>query len=177
MEKRIELPLSADVIESLRAGDKVKLCGELLVMRDAAHKRLFDAICSGESLPVDVNGQVVYYMGPSPAREGKVIGSAGPTTSARMDAYTPALLKRGLRGMIGKGKRSPEVIRAMMENGAVYFAAIGGCGALLSKSVTESKVICYGDLGTEAVRRITVCDFPLIVAIDCKGNNLYEKSI
>ena len=140
MEKTITLPLTPEVIEALRAGDRVKLCGEVLVMRDAAHKRLFDALSRGEALPVDVKNQVVYYMGPSPAREGRIIGSAGPTTSTRMDKYTPSLLSLGLCAMIGKGKRSPE------------------------------------DLGTEAVRRITVSDFPLIVAVDCMGNNLYEKN-
>lgn len=176
MEKTITLPLTPEVIETLRAGDRVKLCGDLLVMRDAAHKRLFDALSKGEPLPVDVKNQVVYYMGPSPAREGRIIGSAGPTTSTRMDKYTPSLLSLGLCAMIGKGKRSPEVIRAMIENRAVYFAAIGGCGALLSKCITASEVVCYEDLGTEAVRRITVSDFPLIVAIDCMGNNLYEKN-
>lgn len=176
MEKTITLPLTPEVIKTLRAGDRVKLCGEVLVMRDAAHKRLFDALSRGEALPVDVKNQVVYYMGPSPAREGRIIGSAGPTTSTRMDKYTPSLLSLGLCAMIGKGKRSPEVIRAMIENRAVYFAAIGGCGALLSKCITASEVVCYEDLGTEAVRRITVSDFPLIVAIDCMGNNLYEKN-
>ncbi|MDD6094371.1 MAG: Fe-S-containing hydro-lyase [Clostridia bacterium] len=175
MEKVINLPLTDAVIEELHAGDRILLCGEMLVMRDAAHKRLYDAIKQGDSLPFSVENETVYYMGPSPARQGKVIGSAGPTTSARMDKYTPSLLSLGLKGMVGKGRRSPEVIAAMEENCAVYFAAIGGCGALLSKCITSSEIICYGDLGTEAVRRITVKDFPCIVAIDCKGNNLYEQ--
>lgn len=173
-EKHISLPLTDEVIEDLRAGDKVFLNGEMLVARDAAHKRLYEAIQSGADLPVDINNAVVYYMGPSPARDGRVIGSAGPTTATRMDKYTPTLLNLGLKGMVGKGRRSEDVISAMIKNHAVYFAAVGGCGALLSTCITASEVVCYDDLGTEAIRRITVKDFPLIVAIDCKGNNLYK---
>lgn len=173
-ERHISLPLKDDDIEFLHAGDKVFLSGEMIVARDAAHKRLYEAIQNRQVLPVDINGQTVYYMGPSPAREGRVIGSAGPTTSTRMDKYTPTLLNLGLKAMIGKGRRSPAVIDSMKKNHAVYFAAVGGCGALLSKSITSSEIVCYEDLGTEAVRRITVEDFPCIVAIDCKGNNLYN---
>ncbi len=173
-EKRITLPLTDAVIDTLRAGDKVLLSGEMLVARDAAHKRLFEAIGAGEPLPADVRGETVYYMGPSPAREGRVIGSAGPTTSTRMDTYTPALLSLGLKGMVGKGRRSQEVIAAMTACHAVYFAAVGGCGALLSKAITASRVVAYEDLGTEALRRITVCDFPCIVAVDAHGGNLYR---
>lgn len=172
-EKHISLPISDSDIDGLTAGDKVFLTGEMLVARDAAHKRLYEAIERGGELPVDIRNAAVYYMGPSPAREGRVIGSAGPTTSTRMDRYTPALLALGMKAMIGKGRRSPEVIAAMQEHHAVYFAAVGGCGALLSKCITASEVVCYGDLGTEAIRRITVKDFPCIVAIDCRGGNLY----
>lgn len=174
-EKHISLPITDSDIDNLTAGDKVFLTGEMIVARDAAHKRLYEAIGRGEELPVDVRNAAVYYMGPSPAREGRVIGSAGPTTSTRMDKYTPALLALGMKAMIGKGRRSEEVIAAMKEHHAVYFAAVGGCGALLSKSITASEVVCYDDLGTEAIRRITVCDFPCIVAIDCRGGNLYNR--
>ncbi len=176
-EKHIQLPITDADIDALQAGDKVFLSGEMLVGRDAAHKRIYEAVQNGQTVPVDLKNQVIYYMGPSPAREGRVIGSAGPTTSTRMDKYTPLFLSSlGLKGMIGKGRRSPEVIAAMKENHAVYLAAIGGCGALLSKCITASKVLCFDDLGTEAVRQITVENFPCIVAIDCKGNNLYEMS-
>lgn len=171
--KRLTLPLTDEVIRTLHAGDKVFLSGEMLVARDAAHQRLYEALEAGKELPVTVRGATVYYMGPSPARDGRVIGSAGPTTSTRMDRYTPALLSLGLKAMIGKGRRSPEVVRAMTEHCAVYFAAVGGCGALLSKSILSSDVVCYEDLGTEAIRRITVRDFPCIVAIDCTGKGLY----
>lgn len=172
-EKHITLPISEEDIENVRAGDKVFISGEMLVARDAAHKRLYEALMSGEALPVDVRGETVYYMGPSPAREGRVIGSAGPTTSTRMDKYTPALLCAGLKAMIGKGRRSEAVKSAMKENHAVYFAAVGGCGALLSKCIVSSEVLCYDDLGTEAIRRIRVENFPCIAAVDCKGNDLY----
>lgn len=174
-EYKITLPITDADIEKLCAGDKVFLTGEMLVARDAAHKRLFEALQNGEALPVDVKNETVYYMGPSPAREGRVIGSAGPTTATRMDKYTPSLLQNGLKAMIGKGKRSQEVKDAMIRTHAVYFAAVGGCGALLSKCITASLVLCYDDLGTEAVRRITVKDFPCIVAVDCRGNDLYTK--
>lgn len=175
-EKHITLPVTDADIENISAGDKVFLTGELLVARDAAHKRLFEAMQKDEALPVDIKGETVYYMGPSPAREGQVIGSAGPTTSTRMDKYTPALLNAGLKAMIGKGRRSEEVIAAMKENHAVYFAAVGGCGALLSKCIVSSEVLCYDDLGTEAIRRIRVENFPCVAAIDCKGNNLYAEN-
>lgn len=170
----VSLPISDEVIEKLKAGDKVLLNGKMFVARDAAHKRFFEAVKSGNSLPIDIKGAAIYYMGPSPAREGKVIGSAGPTTATRMDKYTPTLLSLGLKAMIGKGRRSPEVISSMKENHAVYFATTGGCGALLSKCITSSEIICYDDLGAEAVRLLTVENFPCIVAVDCRGNNLYE---
>lgn len=172
-EIRINLPISIEEIENLRAGDRVLLSGTLLTARDAAHKRLYETLLDGKELPVDIKGETVYYLGPSPAPEGKIIGSAGPTTSTRMDKYTPLLLENGMKAMIGKGRRSPEVIKAMTEQKAVYFAAIGGCGALLARSIVESEVLCYEDLGTEAIRRLRVEDFPCIVAIDSKGNNLY----
>lgn len=171
--KRIFLPLKDSDVSSLKAGDRVLLNGEITVARDAAHKRLFEAYNNGKEMPIDVNGGTVYYMGPSPARQGAVIGSAGPTTSTRMDKYTPLLLSLGLKGMIGKGRRSKEVIQAVKENKAVYFAAVGGCGALLSKCILSSEVVCYEDLGTEAIRKITVKDFPVIVAVDSNGNDLY----
>lgn len=173
-EIRIDLPIRDGDIEKLKVGDKALLNGKMLVARDAAHKRLFEAVNEGKALPVDLNGAAVYYMGPSPARVGKVIGSAGPTTSTRMDKYSPTLLSLGVKAMIGKGRRSPDVINSMIENHAVYFAAVGGAGALLSKCITSSEVLCYDDLGTEAVRLITVENFPVIVAIDCKGNNIYN---
>ena len=160
--------------KELRAGDRVLLSGEVFTARDAAHKRMAQALAEGHKLPLDVRGNVIYYMGPSPAREGRPIGSAGPTTASRMDRYAPDLLDLGLSGMIGKGKRSQQVIDAMVRNGAVYFAAIGGAGALLSKAIVSSEVIAYEDLGTEAIRRLEVRDFPAIVVIDSDGNNLYE---
>lgn len=175
MEKHIKLPLTQADAETLKAGDYVYLTGELYTARDAAHKRMQETLDAGGSLPFEIAGQTIYYMGPSPARQGRVIGSAGPTTSSRMDKYTPRLLDLGLRGMVGKGKRSAEVIAAMQRNHAVYFAAVGGAGALLSKCVTKAEVVAYADLGTEAVRRLTVEDFPAIVVIDSEGTNLYER--
>ena len=154
MEKHINLPLTKEEAATLKAGDYVYLTGALYTARDAAHKRMYEAIEAGEDLPFEVDGSVIYYMGPTPAREGRVIGSAGPTTASRMDKYTPKLLDMGLVGMVGKGKRSQAVKDSMVKNGAVYFAAIGGAGALLSKSITASAVIAYDDLGTEAVRRM-----------------------
>lgn len=177
MGKYISVPLSAEDARQLRAGDQVYLTGIIYTARDAAHKRMHEALRAGGRLPFDVAGNVIYYMGPSPAREGRVIGSAGPTTSGRMDRYTPELLDMGLRGMIGKGLRSREVQKAIVRNGAVYFAAVGGAGALLSRSVTESEVIAYNDLGTEAIRRLTIENFPAIVVIDAAGNNLYETAL
>lgn len=177
MDRYINVPLSDEDARSLHAGDYVYLTGTIYTARDAAHKRMYEALQEGESLPVDMENNVIYYMGPSPARAGRPIGSAGPTTSSRMDKYAPSLLDLGLKGMIGKGKRSQEVKDAIVRNGAVYFAAVGGAGALLSKSITESEVIAYDDLGTEAIRKLTVKNFPVIVVIDAEGNNLYETAI
>lgn len=176
MDKYIIAPITEEVTANLKSGDFVYLSGTVYSARDAAHKRLAEAIEKGEDLPFDLKDSVVYYMGPSPAREGRPIGSAGPTTASRMDKYAPALLNLGQKAMIGKGKRSQEVIDAMIRNHAVYFAAIGGAGALLSKCITKSEVVCYEDLGAEAVRRLEVENFPVIVVIDSKGNNLYETS-
>ncbi len=175
MDLNITTPLSDDLVKSLHAGDTVKISGTIYVARDAAHKRMDEALNEGKELPVDLKNNIIYYMGPSPAREGHVIGSAGPTTAGRMDRYTPRLLDLGLKGMIGKGKRTQAVIDAMKRNNAVYFAAVGGAGALLSKAITASEVIAYDDLGTEALRRLTVSDFPAIVVIDSEGNNLYDR--
>ena len=177
MDKYISVPLSNEDAKSLRAGDYVYLSGTIYTARDAAHKRMYEALEKGEALPIDMQNNVIYYMGPSPAREGRAIGSAGPTTASRMDKYAPTLLDLGLKGMIGKGKRSQEVKDAIVRNGAVYFAAVGGAGALLSRSITESEVIANDDLGTEAIRKLTVKDFPVIVVIDSEGNNLYETAI
>ena len=174
MQYQISAPLDKKTISQLKAGDMVYISGTIYTARDAAHKRMAQALAEGHKLPLDVRGNVVYYMGPSPAREGRPIGSAGPTTASRMDRYAPDLLDLGLSGMIGKGKRSQQVIDAMVRNGAVYFAAIGGAGALLSKAIVSSEVIAYEDLGTEAIRRLEVRDFPAIVVIDSDGNNLYE---
>ena len=174
MEKHINLPLTKEEAATLKAGDYVYLTGALYTARDAAHKRMYEAIEAGEELSFEVDGSVIYYMGPTPAREGRVIGSAGPTTASRMDKYTPKLLDMGLVGMVGKGKRSQAVKDSMVKNGAVYFAAIGGAGALLSKSITASAVIAYDDLGTEAIRRMEVRDFPVVVVIDSNGTDLYE---
>ena len=177
MDRYIQAPVSKEDARSLKAGDYVYLSGTIYTARDAAHKRMKEALDQGQKLPFDLKGSVIYYMGPSPAREGRPIGSAGPTTASRMDKYTPELLDLGLGAMIGKGKRSPAVIDAMVRNGAVYFAAVGGAGALLSKCITSSEVIAYDDLGTEAIRRLTVEDFPAIVVIDSEGNNLYETAV
>ena len=174
MQYQISAPLDKKTISQLKAGDMVYISGTIYTARDAAHKRMAQALAEGQKLPLDVRGNVIYYMGPSPAREGRPIGSAGPTTASRMDRYAPDLLDLGLSGMIGKGKRSQQVIDAMVRNGAVYFAAIGGDGALLSKAIVSSEVIAYEDLGTEAIRRLEVRDFPAIVVIDSDGNNLYE---
>lgn len=177
MEKYIKAPLEKEIVKTLRAGDYVYITGTIYTARDAAHKRMDETLREGKELPVPLKDEIVYYMGPSPAREGRVIGSAGPTTASRMDKYTPKLLDLGLGGMIGKGKRSKEVIDAIIRNQSVYFAAVGGAGALLSKCIQESEVVAYDDLGTEAIRRLTVKNFPVIVVIDCKGNNLYETAI
>ena len=171
---RLTTPLSNGDVENLKIGDKVLLNGVLLTGRDAAHKRLFDLIKNGEDLPIDIKGQVIYYVGPAPTPPGYKCGSAGPTTSYRMDPYTPALLDLGLKGMIGKGLRSKEVIESMKKNGAIYFAAIGGVAAMIAKGIKSSEVVAYEDLGPEAIHKYYVEDFPAIVCIDAQGNNLYE---
>ena len=175
MEKKIHAPLVSEEIKELRAGDYVYITGTVYTARDAAHKRMEEALNQGSPLPLDLKDNIIYYMGPSPARQGRPIGSAGPTTASRMDKYTPRLLDLGLKGMIGKGKRTPEVAEAIVRNQAVYFAAVGGAGALLSKCIVESQMIAYEDLGTEAIRKLTVKDFPAVVVIDSLGNNLYEQ--
>lgn len=172
--KKIRTPLTRETLEDLRIGDRVRISGVIYTSRDAAHKRMVEALDRGESLPADLDGQIMYYVGPTPAKPGEVIGSAGPTTSYRMDSYAPRLLEIGLKGMIGKGARGPAVIEAMKKHGAVYFAAIGGAGAVISRSITEAEVIAYDDLGPEAMRRLVVEDFPAIVANDIHGGNLYE---
>lgn len=177
MERHINVPFDADIVKELKAGDYVYLTGTIYTARDAAHKRMYEALQNGETLPFDIEGNVIYYMGPSPAREGRPIGSAGPTTASRMDKYTPALLELGMRGMIGKGRRTEAVRESMMKNRAVYFAAVGGAGALLSKSILQAEVIAYEDLGTEAIRKLEIKDFPVIVVMDCEGNNLYDMAI
>ena len=177
MEKIIKAPIDREEIASLKSGDMVYITGTIYTARDAAHKRMSEALAAGSNIPIDLKDNIIYYMGPSPAREGRAIGSAGPTTASRMDKYTPALLDLGLGGMIGKGKRSKEVIDAIVRNKSIYFAAIGGAGALLSKAIVESEVIAYDDLGTEAIRKLKVENFPAIVVIDSDGNNLYEQSV
>ncbi len=174
MDKYITTPLTTEKVEELQAGDYVYITGTIYTARDAAHSRMYDTMMEGNSIPFDLQENIIYYLGPTPEREGQVIGSAGPTTSSRMDKFTPLLLNNGLKGMIGKGKRNREVIDSIIENKAVYFAAVGGAGALLSKRIKASKVIAYDDLGTEAIRELYVEDFPVIVVIDSKGNNLYE---
>ena len=175
MEKYINTPIDDKIVSELKAGDYVYLTGTVYTARDAAHKRLYEALQRGEDIPLELQNNIIYYLGPSPAREGQVIGSAGPTTSSRMDKYTPLLLEKGLKGMIGKGKRSDEVIESMHKNHAVYFAAIGGAGALLSKFIKKSEVIAYEDLGTEAIRKLEVENLPIIVVIDDKKTNLYNR--
>ncbi len=177
MNKYMNVPWSESEGSSLRAGDYVYLSGTIYTARDAAHKRMYEALINGEELPIELKNNVIYYMGPSPARNGNVIGSAGPTTSSRMDKYTPALLKHGLKGMIGKGKRAQEVKDAIVQTRSVYFAAVGGAGALLSRSIIDSEVIAYEDLGTEAIRKLQVRDFPVIVVVDSEGNDLYENAV
>ncbi|MBO6299501.1 MAG: Fe-S-containing hydro-lyase [Lachnospiraceae bacterium] len=177
MDYHLSAPFDGEELKKLRSGDMVYITGTIYVARDAAHKRMQEALDRGDELPVDIKGQTIYYMGPSPAREGRPIGSAGPTTASRMDKYAPRLLDLGLRGMIGKGKRSQAVKDAIVRNGAVYFAAIGGAGALLSKAITASEVVAYDDLGTEAIRRLEVKDFPAIVVIDSTGDDLYIRSV
>ena len=177
MDKHLTVPFGEKEARELRSGDYVYLTGTIYTARDAAHKRMSETLEQGGELPFDIKNNIIYYMGPSPAREGRPIGSAGPTTASRMDKYAPGLLDLGQSGMIGKGKRSEAVREAIVRNGAVYFAAVGGAGALLSKSIVSSEVIAYDDLGTEAIRKLEVKDFPVIVVIDSMGNNLYETAI
>jgi fumarate hydratase subunit beta len=175
--KRLTPPITDDIVESLKAGDKISITGVIYSARDAAHKRLVDLIEKGEELPIDITGQIIYFMGPSPAKPGHAIGSAGPTTSYRMDAYSPTLHEHGLKGTIGKGARSPEVVDAMKKHKGVYMTATGGAAALISKSIKKAEVVAYEDLGAEAIRRLEVEDFRCIVAQDCHGQNLYEKGL
>lgn len=177
MDKYIKTPISKETAASLAAGDYVYITGTVYTARDAAHLRMDQTLDRGEALPIEIENSIIYYMGPSPAREGRPIGSAGPTTASRMDKYAPRLLDIGLKGMIGKGKRSDAVKDAIIRNGAVYFAAVGGAGALLSKSIISSEIVAYDDLGTEAIRKLEVKNFPVIVVIDARGNNLYETAI
>jgi fumarate hydratase subunit beta len=174
---RLKTPLSNADVEKLKAGDKVLLNGVIYTGRDAAHKRLYDLLMAGKPLPIDVKGQVIYYVGPAPAKPGQVIGSAGPTTSGRMDAFSPKLIEIGLKGMIGKGMRKKEVVEAMKKYKAVYFAATGGAGALLAKAIKKAQVVAYEDLGPEAINRLEVENFPVIVVNDTKGNDLYEEGM
>lgn len=176
MNREIKTPLTKEMAKELRAGDYVTITGTIYTARDAAHKRMIEALDAGEKLPIEIDGNILYYMGPSPAREGRPIGSAGPTTASRMDKYAPRLMDLGMRGMIGKGKRTEEVKNAIVRNKGVYFAAVGGAGALLSKKILSSKIVAYEDLGTEAIRELEVEDFPVIVVIDSQGNNLYETA-
>lgn len=171
----IKTPISREDVRKLKAGDSCLISGVIYTARDAAHKRLCELVAAGKELPFDVKDSVIYFVGPTPAKPGQAIGSAGPTTSYRMDAYSPTLIAEGQTGMIGKGKRGPEVIAAMKEHGAVYFGAIGGCGALISKCIKKAEIVAYEDLGAEAIRRLEVEDFPVIVIIDSEGNNLYES--
>ena len=177
MDRTITAPIDRETLKSLHAGDYVYISGTIYTARDAAHKRMIETLDEGRELPLDLKDNVIYYMGPSPAREGRPIGSAGPTTASRMDKYTPRLLDLGMGAMIGKGKRSQAVIDAIVRNGAVSFAAVGGAGAILSKCIKESEVIAYDDLGTEAIRKLTVENMPMIVVIDSEGNNLYETAV
>ena len=175
--KHITTPLTADTVKDLRAGDVVRITGPVYTARDAAHKRMTEALAAGKPLPFDITGQVVYYVGPSPTKPGEVVGSAGPTTSGRMDKYTPTLIEKGMRGMIGKGSRSKEVIDACVKYGAVYFVAVGGAAAVISQSIKGEEMIAYEDLGPEAIRRYEVEDFPAIVCIDAEGNDFYKAGI
>lgn len=175
MEKRIQLPLTEEAIHDLKAGDRVLLSGSVITGRDAAHKRLIALLDQGKTLPIDLRGETIYYVGPAPARPGQAVGPAGPTSSYRMDPYTPRLLALGLKGMIGKGERGADVIAAMKEHGAVYFGAVGGSAVLISRSIIKSEVIAYPDLGPEAIHRFVIRDFPAVVAVDAQGHNLYQE--
>ena len=175
MDRYMQAPLDKEEVKALEAGDYVYITGTIYTARDAAHLRMSEPLDRGEELPIDLNNNIIYYMGPTPAREGRVIGSAGPTTASRMDKYAPRLLDLGLTGMIGKGRRKPEVTDSIVRNGAVFFAAVGGAGALLSKCIKKAEVIAYDDLGTEAIRKLEVENFPVIVVIDSKGRNLYDE--
>ena len=175
-KKTITTPLTDEVVESLKVGDQVLISGTIYTARDAAHKRLVELIAKGEKLPFDVKGQIIYFVGPTPPKPGQVIGSAGPTTSYRMNAYTPIVIEAGQKGMIGKGEMGADVVTAMKHK-AVYFAAVGGAGALIAKSITAAEVIAYEDLGAEAIRKLTVKEFPAIVALDCHGGNLYKEGL
>ena len=175
MTIHIKTPLTKETFSSLKAGDRVLISGTIYTARDAAHKRMISALDSGEKLPIDIENQIIYYAGPTPAKPGEIIGSCGPTTSGRMDAYAPTLIALGQTGMIGKGERNPDVINAMKEHGCVYFGAIGGAGALISECIKECEVVAYPDLGAEAIRRLKVENFPVFVVIDSLGNNLYER--
>ena len=177
MDKHINAPITSDEARKLHAGDYVYITGTIYTARDAAHKRMYETMLEGKEIPMELKDNVIYYLGPTPAKEGQVIGSAGPTTASRMDKYAPGVIDVGLTGMIGKGKRSSAVIDAIVRNGAVYFAAVGGAGAILSQRIKSSEVIAYDDLGTEAIRKLYVEDFPVIVVIDSEGNNLYETAI
>ena len=177
MDRHISAPLKVEDINELKMGDYVYITGTVCGARDAAHKRIMELLDEGKELPFDLKDNIIYYMGPSPAREGRPIGSAGPTTASRMDKYAPKLLDLGLKGMIGKGKRSREVIDAIVRNKCVYFAAVGGAGAILSKAITSSEIVAYEDLGAEAIRKLEVKDFPCIVIVDKDGNNLYETAV
>lgn len=174
MERRIKLPITREIARTIKSGESLLLSGVIYTARDAAHKRLVELIEKGEPLPFDIKDATIYYVGPTPAKPVHVIGSAGPTTSYRMDAYSPTLIREGETGMIGKGKRNEEVIEAMKQYGAVYFAAVGGTGALLSSRIKSAEIVAYKDLGAEAVRRLVVEDLPVVCVIDSEGNNLYE---
>ena len=175
MTKKIQTPLTREMVKTLKAGDSCLITGTIYTARDAAHKRLCELVAQGKELPMEIKDSIIYFVGPTPAKPGQAIGSAGPTTSYRMDAYSPTLISIGQTGMIGKGKRNDEVVNAMKEHGAIYFGAIGGCGALLSKCIKKAEVIAYEDLGAEAIRKLEVEDFPVVVIIDSEGNNLYES--
>lgn len=177
MERHITTPIIKETLKELRSGDYIYITGTIYTARDAAHKRMYEGLQKKELLPINIENEIIYYMGPSPAREGHPIGSAGPTTASRMDKYTPELLDLKLGAIIGKGKRNKEVVESIVRNGAVYFAAVGGAGALLSKCIKKSEIVAYGDLGTEAIRKLEVENFPVIVVIDSDGNNLYETAI